>query len=242
MLKVPEIKYPRYVGENLTTEDIMIKTPILTNKGYFEGYGIDQYGGVYSSRGGGWYGDKSYWKKMIHKVKNKGYHEISLIRDGKQHFFRVHRLVLMNFGDPDKMNMELEVDHVDGNKNNNHISNLEWVTRSENEHRAHVLGLKKSNGKPRFGEDNNKCTTPNDILFMILDDFMEGKLDDYAIARKYNRTQSLVSAVKLGRIRRKDVNKYLAEKGIVWIGETPNDYPWKGLRVGRVYHSSKQKE
>lgn len=242
MLKIPVIQHPRYRGENLTTPDIIIKTPVLTNKGYFEDYGIDQYGGVYSSKSSGWNGNKSYWKKMIHRIKNRGYHEIAFIKNGKSHFFRVHRLVLMNFGVPKEIQFDLEVDHKDGNKDNNHISNLEWVTRSENEHRAHVLGLKTSNWKSHYGEDNCRCTTPNDVLFEILDELMKGELDDYAIARKYNRSQSFVSAVKLGRIRRRDVDKYLSEHGIVWLGETPNDYPWKGLRVGRIYHSSKQKE
>lgn len=61
---------------------------------------------------------------------------------------RVHRLVASDFcsRDPGKN----FVDHIDGDKTNNHFENLEWVTQAENNARAYETGLKK---KP-FG---NRC-------------------------------------------------------------------------------------
>ena len=51
--------------------------------------------------------------------------------EGKKRTFRVHRLVMMAFAPVDNME-SLEVNHKDGNKRNNSLSNLEWCTSSEN--------------------------------------------------------------------------------------------------------------
>lgn len=52
----------------------------------------------------------------------------------------IHRLVADSFFDGD--HSHLDVNHIDGNKLNNHISNLEWCTRQENIKHAFINGLK----------------------------------------------------------------------------------------------------
>lgn len=49
----------------------------------------------------------------------------------------IHRLVAWEWNCPNK-NLSLTVDHLDGNKLNNHYSNLEWVTNEENHRRAYM--------------------------------------------------------------------------------------------------------
>ncbi len=68
----------------------------------------------------------------------KGYLKVGLTKNGKCHKKRVNRLVAMAFIDnPDGLPF---VDHIDGNKQNNSVTNLRWVTDEQN--RAHAARLK----------------------------------------------------------------------------------------------------
>lgn len=58
------------------------------------------------------------------------------IGNGKYFSARIHRLVLSTYSTP-PISDALEVHHKDGNRQNNHIDNLEWVTRQEND--SHVV-------------------------------------------------------------------------------------------------------
>ena len=71
----------------------------------------------------------------------KGYlYAMIQLSNGKQKNCRVHRLVAEHFL-PNPDNME-EVNHKDGNKENNHVGNLEWCTRSHNVQHSYDTGLK----------------------------------------------------------------------------------------------------
>ena len=61
---------------------------------------------------------------------SSGYSRVILQNNGKKERFLVHRLVAIHF--IDGYFDGAVVNHIDGNKNNNHYTNLEYVTRSEN--------------------------------------------------------------------------------------------------------------
>lgn len=67
---------------------------------------------------------------MKYKVNSDGYQAVKLCSDEKVSLISVHRLVAMAFI-PNPENKP-EVNHIDGDKKNNHVDNLEWCTRSEN--------------------------------------------------------------------------------------------------------------
>ena len=75
----------------------------------------------------------------------KGYFTVKLYNTNtpKGRLCLVHRLVLSTF-DIMIPQGNLDVNHIDGNKSNNHVHNLEWVTKSENTRHAHMTGLFKN--------------------------------------------------------------------------------------------------
>ncbi len=80
-------------------------------------------------------------KERILKYDKDGYLHINLYKNGKIKTFTVHRLVLKTFKPID--NPELfECNHIGGNKENNHVDNLERYTTSENEIHVYRIGLK----------------------------------------------------------------------------------------------------
>jgi|SRR5690606_28296533 len=68
------------------------------------------------------------------RLNEKGYCLSSISLNNKSKTVRIHRLVALAFI-PNPYD-KLEVNHKDGNKENNHISNLEWSTRKENMNHA----------------------------------------------------------------------------------------------------------
>ena len=84
------------------------------------------------------------FKLIKYTVSNYGYIRIGLRNHGKR-MYSIHRLVAIAFiPNPDN---KPYINHIDGNKSNNNVTNLEWVTQSENEKHAHRLGLKP---KPQY--------------------------------------------------------------------------------------------
>lgn len=65
-------------------------------------------------------------------------------KNGYRQSIKIHRLIALAYCE--NPNGYKEVNHKDGNKLNNHASNLEWVSRSENLRHCHALGLRSSKG------------------------------------------------------------------------------------------------
>ena len=74
-------------------------------------------------------------------TKNNRYVKIHLDK-----FHALHILMAKHFIENDSTETKTQVNHKDGNRYNNSISNLEWCTPSENVRHAYASGLKTNNG------------------------------------------------------------------------------------------------
>ena len=114
-----------------------------------ETYLISSFGNIKTkNRNGRHYFIKSHPLK-IH-TKENGYQRVVLSLNGHSKYYYVHRLVAELFI-PNSDNLPY-VNHKDGDKSNNHVDNLEWCTRSENEKHAWLIGLKSKNTIGTKGE------------------------------------------------------------------------------------------
>ena len=112
----------------------MLKEIYKPIKGFEEYYQISNFGNVI-----GHYGRPI---KLHHN--GKGYYNLHLRVNKIRTIKYVHRLVAEHF--LDNPENKPQINHIDGNKKNNHVSNLEWVTAKENiEHKHNVLRKKPKN-------------------------------------------------------------------------------------------------
>ena len=136
-------------------------------------YFISDEGRVYSHVDNHGNVDIKYRKERKQQETIWGYKTVDLAYPNKRKKAPIHRLVAEHF--INNPYCKPCVNHIDGNKHNNHVSNLEWVTYSENEkHSYHVLGkvYKKlpigSNNKPlldpRSGKMYNSAKEAQKIL------------------------------------------------------------------------------
>ena len=87
-------------------------------------------------------------KFLAYQKDKDGYAKVQMIStDGKRHRYSVHRLILENFNSIENME-HLQVNHIDGDKFNNALNNLEWCTCLKNIHHAvrHDLRAKQYGG------------------------------------------------------------------------------------------------
>lgn len=80
-----------------------------------------------------------FGKVLKQGTNHKGYPIVYLSKDGKQKTITVHRLVAKAFIE-NPLNLP-QVNHIDGDKTNNQVDNLEWCDNSYNQIHAHKTGL-----------------------------------------------------------------------------------------------------
>lgn len=90
------------------------------------------------------------------RISNKGYYYVAVSYKSKFKILTIHRLVAQAFI-PNPFNKPC-VNHIDGNKLNNSLDNLEWVTYSENTKHAWENGLFSEEGLKKRGAKIGKAS------------------------------------------------------------------------------------
>lgn len=98
---------------------------------------VPNYEGIYKVSSDGKVMSANGIKKV--EIAKNGYARVCLFKNGKGKHFSVHRLVAMVFI-PNPLELEM-VNHIDGNKLNNNVENLEWCDLSYNIKHAYRTGL-----------------------------------------------------------------------------------------------------
>lgn len=136
-------------------------------------------------------------KELTYSLDKNGYARPNFVsQEGKRIRVHAHRLILSTFN-PIEGWEKLEVNHKDGNKLNNSLENLEWVTTKENIHHAIETGLKQ------HGEKHGRATMTEEMAIEALQLHKEGK-SVAAIARDFGIGRQAVSKLVNG-----DTWKYL---------------------------------
>lgn len=161
----------------------------------FPGYTVDDKGRVFSNQ------RRYTTKNNISGAKPRrielkqgkfwtGYKRVTLIDStGKTHTKAVHRLVATTLiPNPEK---KPQVNHIDGNKQNNNVDNLEWVTRQENRNHATENKL----WEPQYGSQSHFAKINENDVSNIITEMIAGKPNS-DIANKYGLHDRYVSLIR----------------------------------------------
>lgn len=132
--------------------------------------------------------------KMLKFYTDKyGYLKIGLYQNQKSKMYSVHRLVALAFI-PNPENKP-QVNHDDGVKTNNYVTNLEWATSSENQTHAIVTGLRKGVG----GEENYNAKLSDEKILEIAELYKTRKYTLEELAEKFDSSLAVLSSIFSGK-------------------------------------------
>jgi hypothetical protein len=119
----------------------------------YDGYKISNFGNCIGISG----------KLLKNRDNGNGYHYLCLYKNKKPKYIGLHRVVAYSFLRESGKN--LVVNHIDGNKKNNTISNLELVTQNQNAQHTKKLG------RTTFGTKNSICKLKEDDVIYIRNNY-----------------------------------------------------------------------
>lgn len=150
-------------------------------------YSIDEDGNVWNTKRG---------KQMSANADKNGYLQIRLFQnDGKRGSFLIHRLVAFTFI-PE--GIKETVNHIDGNKLNNNVSNLEWMTMLEN-----------TNDAKRLGYNGNYTDVSEELVLEVIQELEKG-IAVKDICTNLNVSKGFVSRIRQGK-RHKNVDRNIVQ-------------------------------
>ena len=156
--------------------------------GYERCYQVSNHGNVRSLDRKNARGFKLSGRQLYLAEDRHGYNRVKLHKDKLAKDIFVHRLVLLAFHS--QTTHKKDVNHKDGNPLNNHLSNLEWCTKSEN-----MLHSHRKLGRPVGGAKLNK-----DLAQRIKIEHALGNITQKVLASKYGVSPATISLIVNGKV------------------------------------------
>ena len=169
-----------------------MKKQIINYEGLYQ---IDELGNVYSEPRKGTKGGLISW------IKDE-YYEVALSKNMILKRFSLHRLLAIHF--IPNLNNYNQVNHIDGNKYNNDLSNLEWCNNSMNQLHAYKKGLRIS---AHGSKNGNSKLNENDIVEIRKVASESGRYyGRKKLAEKYNVSEAHIKDIVT---KRRNIWKYV---------------------------------
>jgi len=131
-------------------------------------------------------------KILTNSISKTGYYTTSLSIKAVKKTFKIHRLIAINF--IENHNNYPCINHIDGNKLNNDIYNLEWCTIKQNNYHAEINGLKKD-----YGVNNSRSKLSiSDVIFI-----RKSNLKLKELSNIYKLNESTISKIRLFKTYKK---------------------------------------
>lgn len=119
-------------------------------------------------------------KKLKQCIDGFGYFCVGLRSNNKTKTKRIHTLMMINYGTEPPLDMiNPTVDHIDGNKLNNHIDNLQWLSNKDNAYKSAQSRIKKYTIQKKNGDVF--------IVKNITSWCKDNNLDKSSLLRSYNK-------------------------------------------------------
>lgn len=138
-------------------------------------------------------GERLYIGKEINKrIRKVGYVECKICANSESKYKALHRIIAETF--VPNPNGYKEVNHIDGNKQNNNASNLEWCTRRQNIIHSFEMGL----NKPRIGAEHCNARFNDEDVLKIRELYKKG-MKVRAISELYKVPKPTIEGITSGK-------------------------------------------
>ena len=167
-------------------------------KGYEDYYEISNLGEIRSVERYVELATHKYFKKQKTLTQfndGRGYKHVKLY-DGKANpkSFTVHKLVALTF--IENPNNYIEINHIDHNKQNNSVENLEWTSRSENIRHSYLM----RDPKTYKGSGNKNSKLTEEQVIQMREEHKTGRFTYKQLAEKYLVGTTLVSYIVKNKV------------------------------------------
>ena len=161
-------------------------------------------------------------------ITMKGYEKYGIFINGKIKPVTAHKIIGIVYH-PEGYGKSLDIDHIDGNKQNNRADNLEWVTRRENIIRAFKTGLKHG-----LKGNDNPVTVYRDEDIIRACELIKSGYSIVHVASIVKIPVSYLYTIIRGESRKDIVDKYKFDESIYEVKQDPLPLNIK-LEIRKLY-------